>query len=282
MYFSLSAKIELNRRMNETLEAMARAIFKSWFVDFDPVRAKASGEPAESICRHLGLTPDMLALFPDSFQDSELGEIPAGWSFQQAGSLSDVGIGKTPPRKEAEWFSEDSGDMRWVSIRDLGLAGTFVRSTKEYLTHEAVTRFNIRLVPDYTVLLSFKLTIGRVAITDGPMTTNEAIAHFKLPSTPQITTEYLYLYLEQFDYGKLGSTSSIAEAVNSRMIRELPVLVPPRQLVEGFTLLVRDLFEQQRALAREIAALEETRDALLPELLSGGMQLPSMEVREVR
>ena len=76
---TLDDKIDLNRRMNETLEAMARAIFKSWFVDFDPVRAKASGEPSESICRRLGLTPELLACFPDSLQDSELGQIPAGW-----------------------------------------------------------------------------------------------------------------------------------------------------------------------------------------------------------
>ena len=77
---TLDDKIELNRRMNETLEAIARAIFKSWFVDFDPVRAKASGEPPESICRRLGLTPDLLALFPDRLVDSELGEIPEGWA----------------------------------------------------------------------------------------------------------------------------------------------------------------------------------------------------------
>ena len=82
---TLDDKIELNRRMNETLEAMARAIFQSWFVDFDPVRAKASGESIDSICQRLGLTPELLALFPDSFEDSELGDIPAGWN---AGSLA--------------------------------------------------------------------------------------------------------------------------------------------------------------------------------------------------
>src|SRR5439155_25846396 len=76
---TLDDKIELNRRMNETLEAMARAIFKSWFVDFEPVRAKASGEPPKSICRRLGLTPDLFDLFPDSFQPSELGDIPDDW-----------------------------------------------------------------------------------------------------------------------------------------------------------------------------------------------------------
>ncbi len=84
---ALDDKIELNRRMNKTLEAMARAIFQSWFVDFDPVRAKASGESPDSICQRLGLTPELLALFPGSFEDSELGEIPAAW---RVGSLDEV------------------------------------------------------------------------------------------------------------------------------------------------------------------------------------------------
>jgi type I restriction enzyme S subunit len=85
---TLDDKIELNRCMNETLEAIARAIFKSWFVDFDPVRAKVSGEPLESICRRLGLTPELLALFPDRFQDSELGEIPEGWEINHLKELA--------------------------------------------------------------------------------------------------------------------------------------------------------------------------------------------------
>ena len=96
---TLDDKIELNRRMNETLEAMARAIFQSWFVDFDPVRAKASGESAESICHRLGLTPELLALFPDIFQDSELGEIPLGWSISTIGTLANVTGGSTPNTK---------------------------------------------------------------------------------------------------------------------------------------------------------------------------------------
>src|SRR5262249_42933719 len=84
-----------NGRMNETLEAIARAIFKSWFVDFDPVRAKASGEPPESICRRLHLTPDLLALFPDRLQESELGEIPEGWKFTSWGALVSLEYGKS-------------------------------------------------------------------------------------------------------------------------------------------------------------------------------------------
>ena len=121
---SLDDKIELNRRMNETLEAMARAIFKSWFMDFDPVRAKAEG-------RDPGLPKNIADLFPDSFEDSELGEIPKGWGVEPISTLSIVAIGKTPPRKEHRWFSTEASDIRWVSIRDLGACGTYVLDTSE-------------------------------------------------------------------------------------------------------------------------------------------------------
>lgn len=97
---TLDDKIELNRRMNETLEAIARAMFKSWFVDFDPVRAKMSGESPESICQRLGLTPDLLALFPDRLVDSELGEIPEGWDVRSVdGVIERLSVGKKYEQK---------------------------------------------------------------------------------------------------------------------------------------------------------------------------------------
>ena len=91
----------------------------------------------------------------------------------------DISIGKTPPRKESQWFSENSSDYVWVSISDMNKCGLYIQNSAEYLTHDAVKKFNIKIVPDNTVILSFKLTVGRVAITDGNITTNEAIAHFK-------------------------------------------------------------------------------------------------------
>ena len=188
--------------------------------------------------------------------------------------MAEVGIGKTPPRKEPQWFTEGEGDWRWVSIRDMGASGVFQQRSSEFLTADAVSRFNVRVVPDRTVLLSFKLTIGRVAISDGPMVTNEAIAHFKLPSNATISSEYLYLYLKVFDYSTLGSTSSIADAVNSKTIRELPIVVASGDVIDRFTKSVAPLFEEMRNRQNEIASLGATRDALLPKLLSGEIEVP--------
>ena len=257
--------------MNETLEAMARAIFKSWFVDFDPVRAKMEGrQPA-------GMDAATADLFPDKFEESSLGLIPKGWLYKPAETICSIGIGKTPPRKESEWFSNSYHDIRWASIRDMGGSGTFISDTKEYLVSEAITRFNVRVVPDHTVLLSFKLTIGRVAITDGEMTTNEAIAHFKLDNKIDISSEYLYLYLKAFDYNQLGSTSSIAEATNSKIIKAMPILIPDSELMKKFTNQVANIFARIKSNQKESYTLTTIRDTLLPKLMSGEIRVKEAE-----
>lgn len=291
---SLDGKIEIDCSINRTLEAMAQAIFKSWFIDFDPVKAKIAAieqgqDPLRAAMRVIsgktGTELDQMprahhdelaaiaALFPDAMEESELGEIPRGWSFRAADLLTEVGIGKTPPRKEPHWFTEGEGYLRWVSIKDMGASGVFQQRSSEFLTSEAVSRFNVRVVPDRTVLLSFKLTIGRVSITDGPMVTNEAIAHFKLLEDSVISAEYLYLYLKGFDYSMLGSTSSIADAVNSKTIREMPILLANSDLIDCFTTSVTPIFEEVRNRQDEIAALGATRDTLLPKLLSGEIEV---------
>ena len=268
---TLDARITLLRETNATLEAIAQALFKSWFVDFDPVRAKAEGRQPE------GMDAATAALFPDSFEESELGLVPRGWQVSKLDGVSDVGIGKTPPRKEPHWFSESSEDIRWVSIRDMGSAGAFLSETSEYLTVEAIDRFNVRRVPDGTVLLSFKLTIGRVAITDGEMTTNEAIAHCKLTDQSPLSSEYIYLHLKQFDYATLSSTSSIADAVNSKTVKAIPILVPSADVVAAFQGMVGVIFERIKTVQQQAQTLTHLRDTLLPRLISGQLRLPEAQ-----
>ncbi len=268
---SLDDRITLLRETNATLEAIAQALFKSWFVDFDPVRVKQAGRAPE------GMDEATAALFPDSFEESELGLVPKGWRVSTLDGVSDVGIGKTPPRKEAHWFSERPEDIRWVSIRDMGNSGAFLSETSEFLTREAVDRFNVRRVPDGTVLLSFKMTIGRVAITDGEMTTNEAIAHCKLTDQSPLPTEFIYLHLRQFDYTTLSSTSSIADAVNSKTVKAIPILVPSADAVAVFKETVVGLFERIKTIQHQAQTLATLRDTLLPRLISGQLRLPEAE-----
>ena len=268
---TLDDKIELNRRMNATLEQLARALFQSWFVDFDPVRANFDSRDTAR------LDAATLALFPKSLQESAVGKIPEGWSVLPADRIASIGIGRTPPRMERHWFSENSEDIPWISIRDLGNSGAFVSKTAEFLTPDAAERFRVKRIPNHTVLLSFKLTMGRVAITDGEMLSNEAIAHFRLNEEATFGPTFLYCYLKGFDYSRLGNTSSIATAINSDTIRTMPILVPTRQVAESFELIVAPLFSQIKNLLRECETLVTLRDALLPKLLSGELRIPDAE-----
>jgi type I restriction enzyme S subunit len=272
---TLDDKIEVNRRMNQTLEAMARALFQSWFVDFEPVH--------RNIQRAQGHTPpnphlaEFDALFPDAFEDSELGMIPKGWRVQASDSIFEIGIGKTPPRKEQQWFSTSPNDVPWISIRDMGNSGVFIAQTNEFLTSEAVEKFRVKRIPDGTVVLSFKLTVGRVAITDGEMLSNEAIAHFRPRAGVGLSSEFLYCYLSQFRFDSLGSSSSIATAVNSDSIRAIPLLAPAPVVADQFHSLTAPIFAKMKLVQREASTLAALRDTLLPKLISGELWVKDAE-----
>lgn len=266
---ALDDKIELNQKMNQTLEDIAKAIFKSWFVDFDPVRAKVEGRPT-------GLPDEISDLFPDTFENSEIGEIPAGWEVVPAESLFDISIGRTPPRKEPEWFTENGHDVPWVSIKDMGDAGTFIGSTSEYLTNAAVKKHRIALLPAGSVIVSFKLTVGRVSILAVDATTNEAIAHFPKNACFPFQA-FAYFYLKSFNYDALGSTSSIATAVNSKMIKAMPFLKANELILEKFEALVAPILARIEIATAECRTLSELRDTLLPKLISGELRIPDAE-----
>ena len=244
---SLDRKIELNNKINADLEEMAQAIFKNWFVDFEPFK-------------------------DGKFVDSELGMIPEGWKVGRADDFYQINIGKTPPRKEHKWFSTNPADKIWVSIANMGNSGIFISDSSEYLTKEAVDSYNIIMVPRNTILLSFKLTVGRVAIADKELTTNEAIARFILSDDKYM--EYLYLYLKNFDYNSLGSTSSIATAVNSKTIKGMQMLQPSDKIIDAFHIQVNPIFEKIRSLTKENSRLSLLRDTLLPRLMSGELEVP--------
>lgn len=188
----------------------------------------------------------------------------------------DITIGKTPPRKEPEWFSENPSDCVWISISDMGSCGTFVTDSSEYLTREAVDKHNVKVVPDNTVILSFKLTVGRVAITVGETTTNEAIAHFN--TSKDNIVEYLYCYLKSFDFGLLGSTSSIGTAVNSKTIKAMDFVVPGEEELQEFCGIVSPMFEQIKKNQFVNQNLVTMRDSLLPKLMSGELDISNVDI----
>ena len=268
----LDNKIELNRCMNDTLEDIAQTLFKSWFLDFDPVKAKVEGQKPE------GIDDSNASLFPSHFSESVLGSIPEGWTVDDLGNLSSVAIGRTPPRKEPEWFTENPAYNKWISIRDLGMASVYSTRVSEYLTDEAISKFRIPLIKEGTVILSFKLTMGRVAITSEDMYSNEAIAQFNLDNSP-LTPNYLYLHLRSYDYSILGSTSSIATAVNSQSLKTIKIIVPPPNILKAFECQVIPLMKKIKDNISITEMLKETRELLLPSFISGKLRVG--EIKEI-
>lgn len=163
---TLDDKIELNRRMNETLEALARAIFKSWFVDFDPVRAKMEGrQPA-------GMDAETAALFPAEFEDSALGQIPKGWKIAAIGDVVKVVGGSTPSTKEPAYW--DGGTIHWATPKDMSaLLSPALLDTERRITELGLQQISSGLLPRGTVLLSSRAPIGYLAIADMPVAVNQ-------------------------------------------------------------------------------------------------------------
>lgn len=194
----------------------------------------------------------------------------------RADEYFDISIGKTPPRKEPQCFSHNPSDVTWVSISDMGSCGIYISSSSEQLTAEAVERHNVKIVPDNTVLLSFKLTVGRIAITDGEMTTNEAIAHFKTDN--KAINEYLYCFLKRFNYQTMGSTSSIATAVNSKIIKGMHFVVPTDSELTEFHEFAASMFDLIKSNMKGIEELTSIRDTLLPRLMSGELDVSDIDL----
>jgi type I restriction enzyme S subunit len=253
---SLDDKIELNNKINKELETLAQTLFKQWFIDFE--FPNENGEPYKSSGGEM--------------VESELGEIPKGWVVNTLDDISKITIGRTPPRQEHKWFSTDSNDVKWISIRDMGNCGTFIHTTSEFLTEDAIEKFNIPSIEPHTVIMSFKLTVGRISITTERMLSNEAIAHLNLTNS-EIYPEFLYLFLKQFNFDSLGSTSSIATAVNTKSIKSLPFVYPDIELLSKFNGVITPLFSRIHNLTFENNELTNLRDTLLPKLISGELEI---------
>lgn len=290
--YQLEKRVTLGKQINQTLEQMSQTLFKSWFVDFDPVidNALDAGNPipealqsraelrqkVRSSADFKPLPADIRALFPAEFEETELGWVPKDWYHKNAEEIATISIGKTPPRNQKECFShKKDSNYTWVSIKDLGNCNVFIKESSEYLTTDSVNNYNVKIVPKGAVLLSFKLTIGRIAIAESILTTNEAIAHF-YNMKHGVNKEYLYSYLQHFDYNTLGSTSSIATAVNSKIIRKIPILLPDTDILHQYKISTDIIFKRISFNNRNTYDLTALRDTLLPKLISGELSLEDL------
>jgi type I restriction enzyme S subunit len=242
---TLDDKIELNRKTNETLEAMAKALFKSWFVDFDPVSAKAEG-------RHTGLPAEISDLFPDSFEDSKLGEIPRGWSIVQLGDLIELAHGK--PLKE---------EQRNGGIYSVFGSNGVVGSHDDYLVEAP------------GIVIGRKGNPGTVEWSERnfyPIDTTFFVVNKKTG----LGMRFLFYSLKNQNLADLSADSAVP-GLNRNHAYLNAQMLPPAKVACAFESYSEVIFKRREVLADEIIAHSATRDALLPKLISGEICIPDAE-----
>ena len=258
---TLDDKIELNRRMNETLEAMARAIFKSWFVDFDPVRAKVEG-------RDLGLPKENTDLFPGRFENSELGEIPAGWKISKIGEKAVTVLGGTPSRTDPTYWG---GEIPWINS---GKAHEFrIVEPSEFISKEGLDNSATKLLPPRTTIIAITgATLGQVSLTEIATCANQSIVG--VLGSAAFPSEYLYYWVkDRIDDLLACQTGGAQQHINKNNVNDLRVLVPSEPIMRAFIDLVRPCFDRIRTCCLESRTLAALRDTLLPKLVSGELRV---------
>jgi type I restriction enzyme S subunit len=258
---TLDDKIELNRRMSETLEAMAQALFKSWFVDFDPVRAKAEG-------RDPGLPQPLADLFPARLVDSELGEIPEGWRPSQLGNEVLTVLGGTPSRAEPAYWG---GDIPWINS---GKANEFrVVEPSEFITLEGLASSATRRLPSRTTVIAITgATLGQISLAEIETCANQSIVG--VLGTAALPSEFIYFWTkEHVEDLRAWQTGGAQQHINKNNVNDLPVLCPSESVIAAYLAVACPAFDRIKACCNESRTLAALRDTLLPNLISGKLRV---------
>ena len=262
---ALDDKIELNRRMNATLAAMARALFQSWFVDFDPVRAKLDGRLPDA------LDATTAGLFPSAFQDSPLGHIPKGWGTGSILRQCDLLSGGTPKTDVPDYWN---GNIAWASAKDVSQCGeAFLVSTERSITELGVAESSTRIVPQLaTVVVARGATTGRITMLAHAMAMNQTC--YALRST--VGAPYALYCNARYFMERLvqGGHGSIFDTITTSTFEATNVLLAPKEVLLAFDSQVSSLFQQIRANLHQSRTLTTLRDTLLSKLLSGELSVP--------
>jgi len=266
---ALDDKIELNRRMNATLETMARALFQSWFVDFDPVRAKLDGrKPA-------GLDAATAALFPAHFHESTLGHIPQGWTIEPVGEVVECVGGSTPSTTEPKFW--EGGTHHWTTPKDFSsLQAPILLDTDRKITDAGVAKISSGLLPAGTLLLSSRAPVGYLAIAAMPVAINQGFIAIKCNER---ASSFFMLNWCQTNMAEIESraTGTTFAEISKTNFRPILVELPPKELMAAFTEKVAPLYAQITANIHQSRTLAILRDALLPNLLSGDIRVTNVE-----
>lgn len=243
---SLDRKIELNNKINTDLEEMAQAIFKNWFVDFEPFK-------------------------DGKFVDSELGMIPEGWKVGRLDEVADVVGGSTPSKAKPEYYTQKG--IAWLTPKDLSNHPAVYSSRGEIdITEEGYNSTSTKLMPKGTVLFTSRAPIGYISIAQNDICTNQG---FKSVVPKKAGTCFLYCFLKYVTPEiENKSTGSTFKEASGALMKSLQVIMPEQKVFEEFEAIVSPLFTRIESLEQEFSRLSLLRDTLLPRLMSGELEVP--------
>ncbi|MBX3680876.1 MAG: restriction endonuclease subunit S [Rhodocyclaceae bacterium] len=261
---TLDDKIELNRRRNQTLEAMARALFQDWFVDFGPVRAKMEG-------REPYLPDDLWRLFPERLD--EAGK-PEGWEMQPLSALFSIVGGGTPKTSMAEYWD---GDIPWFSVVDTPAASNvFAVSTEKSVSEAGLNGSSARLVPKGTTIISARGTVGNLAIAGRDMAFNQSC--YGLRGAEGVGDYFVYLSAQQMvDQLRSMAHGSVFSTITRQTFERIQRPVPSSAILGAFDRVVTGWFDTVLSCVEESRTLAQLRDTLLPKLISGELRVADAE-----
>ncbi|HAT8638804.1 TPA: restriction endonuclease subunit S [Legionella pneumophila] len=276
---TLDDKIELNKKINQTLESIAQAIFKSWFVDFDPVHAKANAQSEDeydAIAKELGISREILDLFPSEFEESELGLIPKGWKVKNIQNIISVkdGTHDSPKPKKIGFPLITSKHIK---------NGVIDLASPNLISEEDFNKVNKRSkVEKNDILIGMIGTVGDLYFVSNDEI-NFAIKNIGLFKTSEneFLSEYIFYWLKSNkirDYILTRLAGTTQKYISLTELRKIPLLCPPKLIIFQFKVCSKNFFELKKCKNIESQAISEVRNRILPKLLSGEVEVSALNL----
>lgn len=262
---NLQSKIEANSALSKTLQEIAQSIFISWFVDFEPIKAKMSGE------KPAGIDEETAALFPDSFLDSELGEIPYGWEIQLIGNVLSVSGGTTPSTSNPSYWD---GEHFWTTPKDLSKqSGLIMTSSARSLTEDGLKQISSGLLPMHSVLMSCRAPIGYLSVNAAPTAVNQGIITLRRDEIFSPLFILFWIRANMKEVLNRAGGATFAE-ITRKAFKEIPFIKPTSDILLAYSKVADPILFELESLTRENDTLFALRDSLLPRLISGELRIP--------
>ena len=258
---NLDDKIASNNALSRTLEEIAQTIFKSWFIDFDPVKAKIAGE------KPAGMDDETASLFPDSLLESHKGLVPKSWSFMPIGTVSDLMLGGTPSREKKEYWR---GGIPWINSGKIHEFRIFEPS--EYISEEGLSKSSTKMLPSGTTVIGITGYIWYSRVEIDVCGNQSTIG---LIPKGNMTNEFLFLNIKNNIKSIIDlQTGTAQQHVNRGDISNFEILIPDDKILIKFGEKVSPIFSMIASLGKEAIHLRTIRDSFLPRLISGELRIP--------